>query len=238
MRTTIVLAALLSGQAVAGTRPFWTEKSSYIEDEHLYVVGAASSVKTEEEGRKKAFENGKIEVQNFAQVSDLSGLEIETQMTFSETNSNGTFNVFRLMRVDHGALLRKKEAGTKKAEANYRKFEESKTAELEVKRGAVARLEKIQTEMRGLDEKYAARLEQIERQSSLAVNRVRSGMTKEDVLSFVGQARSDQYGNLNYGKVWVIFESGVAQCLVESDYYQSVRDCSGYRLYQHAMELK
>ncbi|WP_447973814.1 hypothetical protein [Nitrospira sp. Kam-Ns4a] len=70
--------------AASASRPFWTEKSSFIEGDDLFVVGVASHVRTMEEGRQKAFEHGKLELMNFAQVTDLEarGLTIETQMTY------------------------------------------------------------------------------------------------------------------------------------------------------------
>jgi hypothetical protein len=45
--------------ALADTRPFWTEKSSYTKSDDLSVVGVASNVRTVEDGRLKAFEHGK-----------------------------------------------------------------------------------------------------------------------------------------------------------------------------------
>ena len=83
------------------SRPFWAEKSAYIEGEDLFVVGVASKAKSLEEGRQQAFERGKIELMNFAQVATLEaqGLVIETQMTYEEVNPDETFTVFRLLRV-------------------------------------------------------------------------------------------------------------------------------------------
>ena len=54
-------------------KPFWTEKSSYIEGENLYVVGVASNTVSIEAGRMHAFENGKREIMNFTQLSHLGG---------------------------------------------------------------------------------------------------------------------------------------------------------------------
>lgn len=88
-------------------RPFWTEKSAFIEGEDLYVVGVASKAKTAEEGRRQAFEQGKTELMNYAQVTSLEaqGLVIETQMTFEEANPDNTINVFRLLRVPASKLV-------------------------------------------------------------------------------------------------------------------------------------
>lgn len=94
----------LGGQ---GDRPFWTEKSSFVEGEDLFVVGVASRAKTVEEGRKQAFENGRQELMNFAQVTNLEarGLVIETQMTYEEPNPDGTVTVYRLLRVPAAKLV-------------------------------------------------------------------------------------------------------------------------------------
>lgn len=95
------MIAATSGFAAKDGRPFWTEKSSFIEGDDLFVVGVASNSKTVEEARKQAFENGKLELMNFAQVTSLEarGLVIETQMTFEEPQPNGTVTVYRLLRV-------------------------------------------------------------------------------------------------------------------------------------------
>jgi len=94
----IVVPLVLAGP---GRRPFWTEKSTFIEGDDLFVVGVASNAKSMEEGRRQAFENGKVELMNFAQVTNLEaqGLVIETRVTYEESNSDGTVNVFRLLRV-------------------------------------------------------------------------------------------------------------------------------------------
>src|SRR5439155_7050038 len=87
--------------AASTSRPFWTEKSSFVEGDDLFVVAIGSHARTLEEGRQKAFAQGKIELMNFAQVTDLEaqGLVIETEMTYEEADSDGTVSVFRLLRV-------------------------------------------------------------------------------------------------------------------------------------------
>jgi hypothetical protein len=97
----LCMIAATSGFAAKDGRPFWTEKSSFIEGDDLFVVGVASNSKTVEEARKQAFENGKLELMNFAQVTSLEarGLVVETQMTFEEPQANGTVTVYRLLRV-------------------------------------------------------------------------------------------------------------------------------------------
>lgn len=89
------------------SRPFWTEKSAFIEGDDLVVVGVASRARTVEEGRRQAFEQGKVELMNYAQITSLEvpGLVIETQMTFEELNDDGTVTVYRLLRVPAKKLV-------------------------------------------------------------------------------------------------------------------------------------
>jgi len=97
----IVSSALSPCGAQEQMRPFWTEQSTFIQGEELFLVGIATNARTPEEGRRVAFENGKLELMNYAQLrsSDLKGLLIETQMTYEELNPDGSYNVFRLLKV-------------------------------------------------------------------------------------------------------------------------------------------
>ena len=60
-----LLSAPLPVDAASSSRPFWTEKTSYVEGEDLFVVGIATKSRTPEEGRQQAFERGKVELMNF-----------------------------------------------------------------------------------------------------------------------------------------------------------------------------
>ncbi|MBI5316856.1 MAG: hypothetical protein HZB34_12890 [Nitrospirae bacterium] len=73
----------------------------------MFVVGVASKARTVEQGRRQAFEQGKVELMNFAQITNLEaqGLVIETQMTFEEPNADGTVTVYRLLRVPASKLV-------------------------------------------------------------------------------------------------------------------------------------
>lgn len=84
---------------IASGQPWWTERSSFVEGDTLYAVGVASHVTTIEGGRQTAYENGKKEIQNFRQSAVLDDLQIMTQMTYEERNEDGTFSVYRLLRV-------------------------------------------------------------------------------------------------------------------------------------------
>ena len=70
----VIIGILLSAslvRAVKDARHFWTEKSSFIEGEDLFVIGVASKARTIEEGRRQAFEEVKVELMNYTQVSSL-----------------------------------------------------------------------------------------------------------------------------------------------------------------------
>jgi len=107
------IIVFLSSGALADDRPFWTEKSSYLEGKYFYAVGVASNVKTKEEGRKIAFQNAMREIFNYLQLSDLGTLTIETQMTYEEMRANNSFDVFRLLRLELSELN-----GLKRRQAN------------------------------------------------------------------------------------------------------------------------
>ena len=89
-------------------RPHWAEKSSFIVGGELYAVGVASRVTTIEEGRQRAFEHGISEIMNFAQITDLSSLVIETQMIYEMPNPDRTITVYRLLKVPLKKLLETK----------------------------------------------------------------------------------------------------------------------------------
>ena len=59
------------------------------------------------------------------------------------------------------------------------------------------------------------------------------GMNEEETRGLAGNPRSITLvsGNkrLNYGKYWVVFESGVVSCIVDSRGFVNVRSCSTYR---------
>lgn len=151
----VLFAGLASASpvlAASASRPFWAEKTSFIEGDELFVVGVASHIRTLEEGRQKAFEHGKLELMNFAQVTDLEarGLTIETQMTYEESNPDGTVTVFRLLRVPAAKLVtiqeslqaqgRTQEKALDQARQEFRSLQESlaqKQQDLETRSRAV-----------------------------------------------------------------------------------------------------
>jgi len=87
-------------------RPFWTEKSAYIEGNIFYAIGVASNAQTIEAGRQIAFQNGVREMLNYAQITEIGTLAIETQMTYEELTQQNSYNVFRLLKVNLNQLIK------------------------------------------------------------------------------------------------------------------------------------
>jgi hypothetical protein len=89
-------------------RPFWTQKTCYIEDEMVYGVGVAMEEKSLEKARKKSFEAARLEIANFAQLKETTLLVIETQMTYEEMGKDASFSVWRLVKIPYQMLKRAK----------------------------------------------------------------------------------------------------------------------------------
>src|SRR5215470_13443241 len=126
----------------AAVRPFWTEKSSYVEGDLLYAVGVATNAKSLEEGRLASYKNGATEIGNFAQITDLAGLTIETQMTFEEDNPDGSFNIFRLLKVEINQITKWKTQQLARGTAELEKHNKEVAAGIERKKGQVQILQR------------------------------------------------------------------------------------------------
>jgi hypothetical protein len=88
----------------ASDRPFWTEQASFTFDDTLYAIGVATNAPSSEAGRQAAFTNRLNEIRNYAQVDTLNNLQVETQMTFEQPQSDGRVSVWRLLRVSMDGL--------------------------------------------------------------------------------------------------------------------------------------
>ena len=116
-----MILILLCFQVFANDLPFWTEKSSYLEGNRLYGVGMGAN-------RSLAFENAKQELMNHLQISDLSSIEIHTQMTYEKDL------VYRLVWVDYLKALRVKRKTLQDSSAtisSYTEILENEISELE-----------------------------------------------------------------------------------------------------------
>lgn len=108
----VIISSLLISSASAEplNRPVWTEQAMFQFGNDSFFVGQSSCAKTSEEGRQHAFKHSVQELLNYAQIRDVSGLYVDTQMIFEETDSPGcphhTVTVWRLLRVDAGRLAK------------------------------------------------------------------------------------------------------------------------------------
>ncbi len=74
----------------------------------------------------------------------------------------------------------------------------------------------------------------IAQKTKLAVENIELGMTSEEVRRLIGEPRSiDSFNpSYNYGRVWIVFESGVVSCIVRSDGFERIYDRSDYLLFK------
>lgn len=133
-------------------RPFWVEKSSYVEGKTLYAVGIAANINNLAAGRQKAWKFGKREISNFVQITDLSGVVIKTKMTYEEVNSNGTYNVYRLMSVDLPKLYHWKSVLLKKGILSLKAQNQRMSQEIDHRNQAIKNLEETTRNLRARNE--------------------------------------------------------------------------------------
>ena len=140
--------------AETNKRPFWTKQSSFMEGEDLFVVGIALHAETVEEGRKRAFENAKVELMNFAQVTDVEakGLVIETQTTFEETNPIGMTTVYHLLRVPAKKLVEIQEHLQEQTRLQGQAFDKSQRDLQLVQQVVVSRYQRLEEQNRQIQE--------------------------------------------------------------------------------------
>lgn len=154
----ICLIAVVILGAGREQRPFWTEKSAFVEGDHLYVVGVATKVQTSEAGRLQAFEHGRRELMNYAQVTNLEthGLVIETQMTYEEPNPDGTITVFRLLRVPATKLTAIQDRVRTQTRTQEQALEKARVELAQAQHSLALRQQELETRSRTLKETYDA----------------------------------------------------------------------------------
>ena len=141
--------------AETNKRPFWTKHSSFVEGENLFLVGMAPHAPTVEEGRKRAFENAKVELMNFAQVTDLEakGLVIETQMTFEEEpNPLGMITVYQLLRVPATKLIEIQGNLQEQTRLHEQAFDKSNRDLQLVQQAVVSRYQRLEAQNRQIQD--------------------------------------------------------------------------------------
>ncbi len=70
---------------------------------------------------------------------------------------------------------------------------------------------------------------EIKSKTNLAIENIEIGMTPEEVKKILGNPRSTDFNNYNYGNVWIIFNGGVVGCVIDAKSYFGPRVCDSYR---------
>lgn len=210
----LVCTYCIATESYAGkTNPYWTEKSSYIEGDRLYVVGIATGARTKEQGRSLSFNNGKQEIMNFAQISNLDGLSIKTQMTHEEVKQ-GNYDVYRLMYVEYNELSSLKKNNIEQAKINYDNYQQKQEEEISIKRAALRNIKTNKNELSKLDMEYNKIINGVIDMSENALRYVKDGMSQSEVEKLLGKSRTNYKEYHNYGKYWVVYNrSGLVTCL-------------------------
>jgi hypothetical protein len=128
----IIIMTIPLGLSTVYGQPFWTEKSTYIEGGWLYATGIATDVESIEKGRETAFQNGKQEIENLMQITNLTGVEILTQMTYEEDIGDKT-KIYRLLKVNYDDIKDMKEDQLKSSKVHLEYIKNQKEKELELK---------------------------------------------------------------------------------------------------------
>jgi len=114
-RVILIMGALGLNLSVMGeTRPFWTEKSSFVEGAKLYVVGVATHAKSLEEGRIASINHAKKELEELVGSKVKSGVPLTTQMTYEEQEKDGRITVFRLLYISAADFYKMENRGFKR----------------------------------------------------------------------------------------------------------------------------
>lgn len=124
----LVCLVLFPGSDALATRPFWADKTSYIEGDYLYVVGKVSQIPTIEEGKQQALVHGKIELMNEAKISEISAadLALEARHTYIENNQDGSVNVYQLLRIPTANVVEVQQRLRAKGEPQKQAFEQAR----------------------------------------------------------------------------------------------------------------
>ena len=197
------------GEAVTGKnlkgaetnkRPFWTKQSSFVEGEDLFVVGMAPHTPTVEEGRKRAFENAKVELMNFAQVTDLEakGLVIETQMTFEEEpNPLGMITVYQLLRVPATKLIEIQGHIQAQTRLHEQAFDKSMRDLQLVQQAVVSRYQRLEAQNRQIQDTLnsVSRLQESLREKALRIEQAHT--EAEQLLQQLSAKVKDTQPTLN-----------------------------------------
>jgi hypothetical protein len=120
----------------AEDRPFWTEKTCYRLNDLVFAVGVSMNKNALETARKESFKAALWEISNYAQLSDTTLLLVETQMTYEEKTPQGTYSVWRLVKIPFPMIEKAKnllsgnKASTRKTMDRIQKLEDENREDL------------------------------------------------------------------------------------------------------------
>ncbi|WP_454061157.1 hypothetical protein [Candidatus Nitrospira salsa] len=141
----------ISVEPTHAARPFWTKSSSYIEGEFVYLVGMVSNMHSLPEAKQQALVHGKLELMNFAKISEIDAeqLVLETRHSYVEKNPNGSVNVFQLLRIPTSAVL--------EAQTRLHAQRQAQAAKLEASQEQLANIQNmLLTRQQTIDEQTAS----------------------------------------------------------------------------------
>lgn len=94
------------------------------------------------------------------------------------------------------------------------------------------------TSYQAQEKRLLSEIEEIEQKmkaaTSIAVANVRIGMTPEEVVRVCGKPRAEHCNNMNYGAVWVLFESGIVEAIVDAKDYEP---CTPLKYYKSSARI-
>lgn len=203
--------------AVADTkRPFWTEKSSYMEGDRVYFIGVSTNSPSIEVGRALARKAIEQELSSYLGVMNIKGVTLNTQVTFEE-KADHHLNVYRLMWVSVDQI---QDFRQRLLDAETQIMADQKRQlELELKKreklvDAVKKKEQELTEQQDTLEKIQHRIMKV---TQSARTSLKCGMTIKEVHAVMGKpVSSDECADVsyfNYGTIWAVFESGILSCV-------------------------
>ena len=180
------------------------------------------------------------------EVRTFAGAFVKTEILHEETKYEGQ-SVVIYMSI-------KADVNPTSVTDNIKRIKEDKKLEKKVKtqQDQISQLEKkirtIQSKLStsDIDRSYKLREErkedfdkldelenikhEIKKKTTLAIENIDLGMTPNEVERIAGKPRSAAGSQYNYGKVWIIFEGGIVNCIIRGENYQGIyHTCSTYR---------
>ncbi len=213
------------------------KKIAFIEAKRLCLEKAGSYIESKTEVSEfrltkdeiKTYTGGILKVEIISEEFKAVG---ETLTLFMEVKAEVDLKEVKesLKRVkedkNFAAKIKDQEKQLQELEDRVRKLQQQlsnndfdKTARIRQERKEVFikidELEKIKTEIKS--------------KTTLAIENIELGMTREEVKKMLGNPRSVDFDNYNYGNVWIIFSGGVVGCIIDAKSYFWASTCDSYR---------